>query len=104
MESHYLNTEFLKTETAKDLEDKLTAILNRYGIYEKIVQLSLDGPAVNKTLLKDFINHHKQVIRVHTIVDTGTCTIHPGHGSWQKAVKTLGVNIGKILACLHSLF
>ena len=69
----------------------------------KLIQLSMDAPAVNlalfKTSSKERDNQH-----LPKLVNVGSCNLHVLHGAFQKGDEITGWKLKKLLKYLHLLF
>ena len=71
----------------------------------KIVQISMDGPAVNFRMLDDSKKDIEEKNPENPILpDLGSCGLHNVHGSFKTGMKTTGWEINSFLSCLCRLF
>ena len=54
---------------------------------EKMVEVSMDGPNVNKAFLS-ILKEERQTNESSTLIDSGTCGLHTVNGSLQTGVKS----------------
>ena len=106
IECHYLDTAQLYSETADIQLEVLMKVCEDFDILHKVMQAGLDGPNVNKKLVKLFQQKHKEMFKdASMFIDLGSCNIHPAHNAFKAFTKAVeGVNISQLLNCLHSIF
>jgi hypothetical protein len=63
----------------------------------KIVQVSMDGPAVNHLFYKKLVQHREDVKIMQLMVDIGSCGIHIIHGAFKFSFEKTSWNIKGII-------
>lgn len=103
-ETRYFSSVFLNSVKAADLKRGLTESLGE-DILKKVIQVSMDGPAVNKSLIKSL---EKEIASKDpnnpVLLDLGSCGLHSVHGSFKEGMKKTGWSIQEFLICLYRLF
>ena len=70
---------------------------------EKILQVSMDGPNLNKAFLS-MLNEEHQTNESSTLIDIGTCCLHTINGSLQMGAKATDWNLKKLLSSMYQIF
>jgi hypothetical protein len=96
-DSVFLNKMDAKT-LARALGDSLKPIKRR-----NMVQLSLDGPNVNKALLRLW-NEECTDMDIPKLLDTGICQLHVVHGALQAGHAATGWKLNEFLCSCYYLF
>lgn len=100
--TRYLTSAFLLKATAADL---LTAFKENINleILLKVIQLSMDGPNVNFTFLKNFqdlVNEHIS----SKLLNLGSCGVHVVHNSFKAGAKATKWQISDFLYASYNYF
>lgn len=100
--TRYITSVFLGHSTANDLHDGIKTALDNFNM-GNIVQLSMDGPAVNwkvyENLQKDIKTKYD-----HHILNIGTCGLHVLHNAFKAGGIASNWQIDAFLINLHRLF
>ncbi|KAJ8676879.1 hypothetical protein QAD02_012666 [Eretmocerus hayati] len=103
--THYLTSTFLGHATASDL---LKAFIQEFEIHqfdlEKIVQLSMDGPNVNKKFQRDLCQFLNGSADYPKLIDTGTCILHIVKGSDKRGHNVIEWTVNDFLRAIYYLF
>ena len=101
---HYLTSKFIGHATANDLLRcfrDATANLRQ----QKMIQVSMDGPNVNKIFYKDLISEREvSDPDLPFLIDLGTCGLHVGHGAFRTGFEKTEWKIDRLLKSLWYLF
>ncbi|XP_060753828.1 uncharacterized protein LOC132864430 isoform X1 [Neoarius graeffei] len=101
---HYLDSKFLGHTQSEKLVESIKASLSPLDP-NKLLQISMDGPSVNKKLLRLFEEDWtKEAPGIRGLINLGTCGLHTVHGSFQQGEKESGWKIGDKLRALWQLF
>lgn len=102
--TRYYGSSFLGHATASDL---LSSFLDASKGLEisKLLQVSMDGPNVNKKFLLDLKSKRKEENPDGAVLlNLGSCGLHTVHNSYKKSMKVTGWGISEILRALYYLF
>ena len=100
----YLTSKFIGHATAKDLLKCFRDATIKLKP-QKIVQISMDGPNVNKKLYKDLLlEREASDIDLPCLIDLGTCGLHVVHGALRKGFEETGWKLDRLLRSLWYLF
>ena len=97
----YYTSKFIGHATADDLLRNFkdaTESLSK----EKLMQISMDGPNVNKKFFRDFI--HERDTLMPSLLDIGTCGLHVIHGAFRTGFEKTTLKIDRLLNSLWYLF
>ena len=98
---HYLNSKFLGHAAALDIIHEFNE-----GIKElnkgQLLQISMDGPSVNWTFLKEIQKHHEEA-ELPQLINIGSCGLHIIHGAFQTGATTTCWNIKGTLKAIYKL-
>lgn len=102
--TRYYGSAFLGHAKADDLMTAFRIAIT--GLDIKIfLQISMDGPNVNKKFLKDLKAHQKEENPAGMqMLDIGSCGIHTTHNAYKKAMKITSWKIESFLRALYYLF
>ena len=70
---------------------------------EKMLQVSMDGPNINKAFLS-MLNEEHQTNESSTFIDIGTCGLHTINRSLQTGAKATDWNLKKLLPSMYQIF
>ena len=70
---------------------------------EKMLQVSIDWPNVNKAFLS-MVNEERQTNESSMLIDIGTCGLHTINGSLQTGAKATDWNLKKLLSSMYQIF
>lgn len=101
--TRYYGSVFLGHATAADLLDGFLKALSGLDV-KKLMQVSMDGPNVNKKFLQDLKLYLKGDPSMPIILNLGTCGLHTLHNSYKAAIKKTSWGIVEFLRALHYLF
>ena len=103
--TRYLTSTFLGHATAADLLSAFTKAFNDHDInLSKMIQISMDGPNVNKRFLSDLCSVLSDSKNETQLIDTGTCVLHIVNGAFKTAHNESKWDICKFLRSLYYLF
>lgn len=89
----YIDSVFLGHATADTLEEVIMKFIEDQNLdARKLLQLSMDGPAVNLSFQRK-MNAHLQQKGVDNVIDIGTCSLHPVHTAFTKGIETLQFDV-----------
>lgn len=104
VEYHHLQTKFLMSATSEILTTALENSLNEANLdIKKLLHIGMDGPNVNKSLMKSMNSKVKATGR-EGLLDIGSCRIHTLHNSYEKGIKAFGSNVVKLMVSVYSWF
>ena len=96
----YFDSVFLGHSTSSDLLNGFLRALQGLNL-KKLLQISMDGPNVNKKFLQDMNNLLNDDPDAPILVNIGTCGLHTVHNSYKVVVKETQWDIAQFLcACL----
>ncbi|GBL88251.1 hypothetical protein AVEN_22110-1 [Araneus ventricosus] len=100
--TQYLNSAFLGHSTANDLLLAFYKSVEKLDL-SKLVQVSMDGPAVN---WKFYQSLQEDLIKEHNVkcISIGSCGLHILNNAFWKGEACTEWNIGSILSALYYLF
>ena len=101
--SRYFNSAFLGHATADDLLQAFKKAIGELTL-AKLVQVSMDGPAVNWKFLESLDSHLRTDCKARILLELGSCGLHVIHGSLQTGHKASTWNVNASLRALYSLF
>jgi hypothetical protein len=102
--TRYLTSAFLKRATASDLLTAFLAAVDNIEI-KKLIQISMDGPNVNKKFLSDLKDHLSEDLKLDTkLIDLGTCGLHTVHCAFKASMTVTGWNIIGYLRAVYNFF
>lgn len=100
--TRYLNSSFMGHATSDDLNKSFKLAIEKIKL-DKILQVSMDGPAVNhkffKALQTEVLNDYNK-----KIIDIGTCGLHVLHNAFRKGVAASGWNVETFLKGAYYVF
>ena len=103
IQTRYYDSQFLGHATADDLFDQCLSSLNNLGTsYNKIVQLSMDGPNVNWKFFHKFTDHIQNEFDAH-LLDIGSCGLHQVHNAFRAGITATKWDLSDFLSSLHWL-
>lgn len=103
MVTRYCTSVFLGHTTANDLIKGFNSSFEP-EMLRKIVQISMDGPAVNWSFLNKLKDELKESDDDPEILDCGSCGLHTIHGAFKTVATASNWNLDIYLKNLHSLF
>lgn len=102
--TRYYGSSFLGHATAADLMRSFLEASKGLSL-TKLLQVSMDGPNVNKKFLQDLKSKLKEEHGDGSILlNLGSCGLHTIHNSYKKAMKKTGWDIVSFLRALYYLF
>ena len=101
--TRYFTSAFLSKTKAVDLLGAFKNSLDDLS-FEKMVQVSMDGPNVNLPFLKDFKTYLKSLENEAVLLDIGSCGLHVCHNSYKGAITATTWDIVQFLRCLYNIF
>lgn len=103
--TRYLTSTFLGHATAADLLMVFTTVFKEHSLNLKnMLQVSMDGPNVNKKFLKDLISYLNDSQDYPEIVDIGTCVLHIVNNSYKTAHTATDWDISQFLRSIYNFF
>lgn len=103
--TNYYNSVFIGHSTADDILKAFLAGIDGLDV-TKILQISMDGPNVNKK----FFNNLKSYLKDNgdanspVILDLGSCGLHTVHNAFRAGIKATKWNVVPFLRSLYNLF
>ena len=89
----YLDSKFLGHADAVTVKSVIEEFLEEKNLDpHKLLQCSMDGPAVNLSFLKKF-NESLLSKGILPVIDIGTCSLHPVHTSFTKGLSKLSFDV-----------
>ena len=83
--TQFFDSRFLKRPNAKNLFDCLMSSLKNL-LLERLLQLSMDGPNTNWSVLK--LLHEDRCEKDYpNIIDIGSCSLHVVHGAFKSGIE-----------------
>ena len=92
--TRFFDSQFLKRPNAKNLFECLTSSLKNL-LLEQLLQLSMDGPNTNWSVLK-LLQEDRCEKDYPNIIDIGSCSLHVVHGAFKSGMR-LQIGIGRRL-------
>ena len=100
----YVDSAFLGHAEASHIEDEILQYIDRNNIkLEHLLQCSMDGPAVNNAFLRK-LNARLESQKLPPLVDLGTCSLHPVHTAFRKAVEALPFDVEQFATDIYQWF
>lgn len=102
--TRYFTSAFLTKATALDL---LSAFLAAVDCLElnRLLQISMDGPNVNKKFLRDLEDHLANDLKIESkMINLGSCGLHTVHCAFKGSINTTGWSIIEFLRALYYFF
>lgn len=104
-ETNYLSSVFLSSAKALDLKDGLIKAVGDTSLLNKIIQVSMDGPAVNFSMHKSLsLELSQQHPHNAVLLEIGSCGLHNIHGAFKAGIEALKWGIVEFLRFLFFLF
>ena len=100
--TRYLTSVFLGHATAQDLLAKFKSGLG--SDLPKIIQVSMDGPAVNWKFLDEVCSDPSVCPEEGDMLQIGCCGLHVVHGAFQRGHKKVGWKVNETHRGMHRLF
>lgn len=101
---HYFDSEFWGHTQAEKLLERIKRALSPLNP-NKLLQISMDGPAVNWKLLRIFQEDKSQEDPdAPKMINLGSCGLHVLHGSFQDGERETGCKVGDVLRSLWQMF
>lgn len=101
---HYFDSEFWGHTQAEKLLERIKRALSPLNP-NKLLQISMDGPAVNWKLLRIFQEDKSQEDPdAPKMINLGSCGLHVLHGSFQDGERETGWKVGDVLRSLWQMF
>lgn len=101
--TRYLGSVFLGHSTAVDLLNGFLSGLDQLDI-NKLLQVSLDGPNVNKKFIQDLKSFLAEEPGRPIILNIGSCGLHTLHNSFKAGIKAAGWDLVEFLRAVYYLF
>jgi hypothetical protein len=101
--SRYFCSAFMGHATANDILETFQVAMAELNI-GKVVQVSMDGPAVNWKFLQSLDTFLSQDGKATVLLDLGSCGLHVVHGALQTGHKVSTWNVNAWLRAMYSLF
>ncbi len=101
--TRYVNSEFMGHATAADMMKHFMHALkeSKFDI-KQLVQISMDGPAVNWKFFKD-LNAKIEKDHAISLVDVGSCGLHIVHNSFKAGMKATNWDVASVLSSMYHL-
>lgn len=100
--SEYLTSVFMGHSRASNLLESIKEATAGLDL-RKLIQISMDGPAVNLSFYRQFTEDFKENYG-RSLLDTGICSLHVVSGALQHGHKKAGWNVNGILRGMHQVF
>ena len=100
--TRYHTSEFMGKAAAPDILNMFESCMTGLND-EKMLQVSMDGPNVNKAFLS-VLNEKHQTNESSMFIDIGTCGVHTINRSLQTGAKATDWNLKKILSSMYQIF
>ncbi|KAL7373641.1 hypothetical protein ABVT39_011347 [Epinephelus coioides] len=101
---HYFDSEFMGHTQAEKLLEKIKRALSPLNP-NKLLQISVDSPAVNWKLLRIFQeDKSREDPDAPKMISLGSCGLHVVHGSFQDGERETGWKVGDVLRALWQMF
>lgn len=100
--TRYLTSTFLGRTRAIDLLNAFQDSIPKL-IFDKLLQISMDGPYVNLKFLKD-LQESILLELDKKLIDIGTCSLHIVHNAFKASIKAAKWEIVEVLRALFNLF
>ena len=97
----YWHSNFLGTTAADDLLKSFENALEKLDV-TKMVQVGMDGPKVNWSLMEK-LNSARDMNELSGLIDIGSCNLHIVHGAFKTGVESTNWNV-KIPSRDHFIF
>lgn len=106
VETRYLTSVFLQGSKASDLLDAFKTAITGLGLnLRKLINVSMDGPNVNKKFLEDLkADLRADPASTLKLVDFGSCALHVVNNSFKSGHKASGWEIQKFLRKQYYFF
>lgn len=101
--TRYLTSVFLGHSTSNDLIKAFKEALSSKIELRNIIQISMDGPAVNWKFLRELQDEIDQPDS-QMFVQMGSCGLHVIHGAFKTGMNSTGWNIILFLRSIYNLF
>ena len=98
----FFDSQFLKRPNAKNLFDCLMSSLKNL-LLERLLQLSMDGPNTNWSVLK-LLQEDRCEKDYPNIIDIGSCSLHVVHGAFKSGIEATNWYLKKIMKAMWKLF
>ena len=101
----FLGSAFLGHTRTSDLKDGLLKVLGKLDFTHALIQLSMDGPKVNWSLLKEIgdLKTEKDPDSPQ-LLDLGSCSLHVLHGAYGAGQSATHWNICQFLRACYKMF
>ena len=95
---------FLGHAEYSHIEDEILQYMDRNNVkFQHLLQCSVDSPAVNNAFLRK-LNFYFDFQKVPPLVDLGTCSLHPVHTAFRKAVEALPFDVEQFATDIYQWF
>jgi len=101
--ARYFTSAFMGHATAGDILEAFQASVVELP-KGRLVQVSMDGPAVNWKFLESLDTHLRSDPSARVLLELGSCGLHIIHGSLQTGHKASGWDVNAYLRAMYSLF
>ena len=104
VKTHYLTSEFLGHGRAIDLVEKFKTVLTDFTLNPaSLLQISMDGPAVNLKVLDDMDTDLQDNYQVG-LLRVGTCGLHVMHNAFRRGCEASQWDLESFLSACYTLF
>ena len=97
----YWDSQFQYGAPADTLLNSLNISLSKLDT-SKMIQLSMDGPNVNRAILKG-MQKEREELEIPVLEDVGSCGLHVVSGAFQNGVKSSEWDLDKVLRAMWKL-
>ena len=98
----FFDSQFLKRPNAKNLFDCLMSSLKNL-LLERLLQLSMDGPNTNWSVLK-LLQEDRCEKDYPNIIDIGSCSLHVVHGAFKSGIEATNWDLKKTMKAMWKIF
>ena len=100
--TRFFDSQILKCPNARNLFDCLTS-LRKNLLLERLLQLSMDGPNTNWSVLK-LLHEGRYKKDYPNIIDIGSCSLHVVHGAFKSGIEATNWDLKKIMKATWKFF
>ena len=100
--TRFFDSQFLKRPNAKNLFDCLMFSFKNL-LLERLLQLSMDGPNTNWSVLK-LLQEDRCEKDYPNIIDIGSCNLHVVHGAFKSGIEAKNSDLKKIMKAMWKIF
>ena len=103
--TRYITSEFFAHTSAKHLQELVVQVLGKNDVeVEKLANLALDGPNINKSLHQSLHNHLTEGTNHPGLMPWNPCVLHKVHTGYHNGIMEYGHDVENMAFDLHSWF